>query len=868
MQLCLVSAVASLDHDGRNDDLCLLPNNPEVEDGGWLTLNCTILPHYSGNYTNRHLYFRYGNVNYTNFTRVGNKTALLTLQWTLAEGGVSGGHIRCALPDRPWLFKAVQAVTVIRRPMQPTVTGCLLWNWKQVNCTWQPSSSQQQDHMHTSLLLNQTVQWMLTDEVSEWQDADCAGEAVDSSCMWNVSHIVNRFIRSESCCVRVFAGIHLHRLRFEVQSAQFCFHPEHNVVLDRPRNVTAVNAGAHEISVEWLAPLSDLKDVSSADMVYAVVVMSQWSDLAVVNTSIISRSLAFSSVPHTTYMISVTVRTVDSEFWSKPASYDITTAPAIPKMSPPSSTNAFAVSHVEKYIRTVIIYWKKLSVEDYYGERLSYIVLVRRAAAVDWTELSVVPSANKSCTDVVVNTDADTELTVVSRNEVGDTLPDVVIHLPAVQSSEMTTSVFTEFIVELTNVSTVLWSWQLESLDSAGSLTLFWYGSRFPAGHCVDDIQWHDVPASESEYKLSIDADDTSHYYYGAALKPESIHTANSGIEWVTCLYNVNGLAEPARDVRASSSDAGELMVTWVHPPCDDTYQHGYIRSFMLYYCRHADTGCIGEPSHVSVPGYLTAYNLTGLKPGDEYSVWVYSWTRSGQSPTHSNVVIVVTSASILTPAVIAGLTVSCFIVVILAGVVLCMLCKYCRRCHAKLWSPVSITVPVASPSSTTNAATSAPIVEYSRISYQRQGSRLSSSSRDSGQFGVASGSPLMSPDSAALPLMSPDNHTEQHERHVNSVRPPAMTYVNDEVVVLRRPTATGRHRLSSSTTGHIESFPLQPMKSHEASASKFPTTDVDDGDDEVRVADSLTNTQLNGRCDTAVPHPNTDYIPHEWLKM
>jgi len=873
MQLCLTCAVASYDSALSDGDLFLLPLDPVVEDGQFLTLNCTIQPRYTGNYTNRDLYFRHGSTNFRNVTLVGSKTALLKMRWNLTGNVTGGGHVWCALPDRLFDLKAAQHVTVVRRPLQPNVTSCLVLNWKLVNCTWQPNSSQQQQHMHTSRPLIKSLQWKLSNEVNDpWQDAACDGDVTDS-CAWDISDVVGRFIKSESCCVQVFARTNFTYpyLHFEVQSEQFCFVPAHNVVLDRPRNVTAVDAGSREMFVRWQATLLDLDHVGSAEVVYSVLVMSQWSDIPVVNQSVVSQSLLFTSVPHTHYAISVHVKTVESQIWSKPTFHDITTASAVPKMSPPSSANAFTVTHVERDVRTVIVYWKRLPVQDHYGPWLSYVVLVRKPPESHWTELSIVKSADKSCAEVYVSTDADVELTVIARNEVGDTLLDVVMQLPAFGSSRMTTSVFVELAVELTNDSSVVWSWQLESSEYTGSLTLIWCRSHLRVGLCVGDIHWLDVTASHTEYKLSIDAHDTSHYHYGAALKADSTHHEISGIEWVTCLYNVTGLAAPVQDVQAvvpSFGHPGQLLVTWVHPACDSGYRRGYIKSLMLYYCRSTGTECVDEPSHVSVPGYLSAYSLTGLDPDVEYSIWMYSWSRGGQSLNRSDIVTAMTSASVMTPGLIAGVAVASVIVFILAVAVVWMLFKYCRRCLTKLWSPMTITVPT--PNIQANAGTvSSPIVDYSRISYARQGSRLSSSSRDSGQFGVASGSPLMSPkslsESAIVPLMAADNHTRQQQPHVDSVRPATMTYVNDRVVALLHPTENARHRPTSS--GHTECFPLQPMKSHQPHEATV-TAAVSDEDDDRHVTDSLVNSQLNGGCDTRVLRPHSDYIPHEWLKM
>lgn len=854
--LLLVFLITTVAGYSAENDLILLPHDPVVEDGQALILNCTIAEKYTGPYTNRDVHFRWGNVNYTNVTFVGSRTTLLQRRWNLSENG----HIRCALPDRPHVLSAIQQVTVVRRPLQPNVTHCLLLNWKDVNCTWEPSLSRQQDHMHTDTPLIQTVQWKLAEEASDvWQNAACRGE-VTNSCVWNISRVVSRFIEAEICCVQVLARISLNQLHFSTQSAQFCFRPVNNVVLSEPRNLaTVADKATREINVQWEPPLLDPYHFHNVELIYAVTVLSQFSDIPVINVSVTNHSLSFTLVPHTHYTITVSVRTKESLFWSKPT-YDIfTTEPAIPKMSPPSSPNAFTVTHVERYRRTVVIYWQTLPPQDRHGERLSYIVLMRKPPVLDWSELNVIPSAKQAWRDVVVDTQSAVELTVIARNEVGQTLPGVVMHLPATQSSGVTAAPFVKLVVELMNATVVVYSWQLQTLDRGSSLTLFWCRSSLsPGGHCADDIHWLDVSASETEHSLSIDTADTAHHSYGAASNPAT------GIDWVACLYNMTGLAGPVHDVKAvvpSYGNPGQLLVTWVHPSCD--VRHGYIQSLVLMYCRYVDSQCAEEPRNISLPGHLTEYNLGGLEQGAEYGIWMYSWTRTGQSPTHSDIVIAETSASALTPGLIAGLVACGLVVVVLAVIIVWKLCKYCRRCWNKLSPPVIVTVPSERVRVDTSTSTSPPILEYSRISYERQGSRLSSSSHDSGQFGVPSGSPLMSPKSVVTPLIA-EHQQQLPPSEADRGQPSGRTYVND----LRHPAENSHHHhhrpVSPTSSGRAEFIPLQPMRPHDTAA------DAEDNniDEEMRVTDNQMNRRPNGGYDSVALSMNADYIPHNWLKM
>jgi len=819
-----------------------------------LTLNCTITPEYTGSYTNRDIHFRWGNVNYTGVTLVGSQTALLRRRWSVLEGG----HVRCVLPDRQHRLSAIQHITVVRQPLQPNVTRCLIWNWKDVNCTWEPSLSQQQDHMHTHTQLIQTVKWKLSNDANDfWQNASCRGDVINS-CAWNISHIISRFIDAESCCVHVHGRLSLNHLHFDVQSPPFCFRPVNVVILSEPRNLTADPEKAPQIYVHWQVPLLDPSRIQNANFVYAVTVMSQWSDMPVINASVMNQSVSYISTPHTRYTITVKIRTNESLLWSKPAYQIFISDKAIPNMSPLSLSNAFTVTHVDRYTRTVIVYWQTLPLQDRHGERLRYIVLVRKPPRSDWSELSIVPSADWPSTVVVVETRSDVDLAVIARNEVGKTSvsEDVVIHLPAMQSSEAAASPFVKLVVELNSTSLVVWSWQLQASQQGASLTLFWCQSRPLHGHCVDDIQWLDVAASEAEHSLSMGDVDTEHYSYGAAVKPDGVrHTDTNGIEWVTCLYDMTGLAEPVHDVKAvvpSHGEPGQLLVTWVYPPCD--IHHGYIRSLMLQYCQYSDSGCIEAPSNISLPGYLTAYSLMGLNHGAEYGVWLYSQTRVGQSSTHSDVAVAVTSAPLLTPAVIAVLAVCSLVVLILTIIVVWMLCKYCRRCHDKLWPPVTVIIPSERVQSDNNMSASPPLLEYTRMSYQRQGSRLSSSSHDSGQFGVASSSPLMSHKSLSEsavypPIVSNSEHQRQQSSlQTNRGRPAARTYVNEN----------SHHR-------HAECIELQPMMPHGTHDTATNLSPANDGGGLNDTINQL-NSRPNGGYNMVALSTDTGYIPHERL--
>jgi len=864
IELLHFSAIA---YSIKPSELLLSPQNPEVEDGDWLVLNCTILPDYGGSYTNRHLYFRFGNVNYTNVTLVGSTTALLRLQWHVMQEGVAGGHVRCVLPDRPFVWSAIQDVTVVRRPLRPNVTNCLVRSWEVVNCTWQPSRDYQQEYMHTHVSLNQTIEWRMTNDTEDsFQMAVCK-EKVASSCAWNISpQIIDQFVKSDGCCVRVTAQLSLHHLQFDEQSAQFCFSPVRNLILDKPRNVMSVGDSSRQIVLHWQAPLLNVTNVP--DLVYAVTVTAQWSDAPVINMSVSNHSFSFASIPHTRYVIAVRVKTIESNFWSEADYHSFTTASAVPRMSPSTSTNAYRVRHMGRYTKTVMIYWQTLAPQDYHGRWLRYVLLTRVPPSPDWRELSIVMSADRPCDEVVVDSGSDVELTVIARNEVGDTRPGTVIHLPAVRSPGTMTGSFVELAVELINSSAVAWSWKLASADTR--LTLFWCRSQIAdVAHCVGNIHWLDVSASLAQYDLSVGAASTRRYSYGAAVKVENHLTgAGGGIEWVTCLYNATGLAKPVHDVQALVPSFGEtvqLLVTWVLPRCD--IQLSYVRTLLLFYCRQAANECVGEPNSVSLPGYLTAFNLTGLEHGAEYRLWMYSQTQSGRSPTHSNVVVVVTSSSVFTPAVIAGICAGAVLVLVLAVIVIWRLSKYCRRCRAKFFPQMKITVPPNTAPSNPYTDTSPPIIEYSRISYNRQGSRLSSSSHDSGQFGVAGGSPLLTPRScsesaAAVPLMSAEQH--QNISPAAHVQPAPMMYVNDGNALPRHLSNDSRHQ-----PGPVEFIPLQPLVSRPSPdmvASQFLSS-VGDGTDAAGDIHTSGN-RLNGGYHPIVLLPESDYISHEQLKI
>lgn len=872
MQSCLLSAVDFSDNQG---ELVLLPHNPEVEDGNWLTLNCTITSSYTGSYTSRDLYLAHGhgslrNFTDTNVTLVGNDTALMTRQWKLSDNITGGDHVRCCLPDRLFVISAIQPMTVFRRPLRPSVTGCLILNWKFVNCTWQPSGSQQRNHTNTDSPLNYTVRWKLGDDADDHrQVVDCRGVPDNNSCAWSISRSVDRFASADSSCVRVYANMTLRYLHFEAQSTQFCFRPTQNVVLDGPRTVD-VGTDTRWTSIRWPAPSLDTNHVVSMNLVYNVIIISQWREEPVINRSVLNHSLSFTSIPHTSYFVAVRVKDARSRFWSKPASRNFTTASAIPKASPLTSPNAFTVRHVESYMCTVMIYWQTLPEKDHHGQWLEYIVLTRKPPAVHWNERSIIRSPDQPCDEVNINTDADVEFAVIARNNLGDTLPDVIISVPSVRPSAMPASPFAEFVVETASERTVIFSWRLKSSVSAAGLTLFWCQSSFPRGRCADDIHWLDVAASESSYNLTMHTNGMDRYSYGAALKDGDANAENGGIEWIACLYDVSGLAEPVHGVRVlvpSFGRPGDLLVTWVHLPCD--VRHGYTRSLVLYYCRRSGADCVDEPGRISLPGHLTGYNLTGLESGTKYGIWLYSWTREGRSRSHSDIVVAMTSSPIMTSAVIAGLVVSSVIVLVLAAFALWLLCKYCRR-QAKRFMPPPITVPSPASQTEPNTYASAPMLEYQRISLTRQGSRLSSSSRDSGQFCVSLGSPPVSPElgseSATLPLM-PGNHVGR-----GSPQPAATNYINAEVIAAWcRPTQNNhRHRPSSSATGRAEFVPLtilNPRVPDDPGASnKLPSDD----DSAVATADArLTdNHQPNASQYSTIQCPNSDYIPHEWLKM
>ena len=118
-----------------------------------------------------------------------------------------------------------------------------------------------------------------------------------------------------------------------------------------------------------------------------------------------------------------------------------------------------------------------------------------------------------------------------------------------------------------------------------------------------------------------------------------------------------------------------------------------------------------------------------------------------------------------------------------------------------------------------------------------------------------------------------PPSAAQLHRSH-----PAARTYVNDDVSVMRRPFQNSHQRPPSSTAaGHTESFPLQPMiprHTHDTAASLFLPADADteadsdNNDDDDDVPGNEVHRQPNGGYHSVALAADTNYIPHEWLKM
>jgi len=90
----------------------MLPNNPAVEVGHTLVLNCTILSTYSGNYSSSEICFGHNNERYCgspDVVVIDSHTAQLRFANMTLD---NSGHFNCELPDLKGQLHAKQSVAV------------------------------------------------------------------------------------------------------------------------------------------------------------------------------------------------------------------------------------------------------------------------------------------------------------------------------------------------------------------------------------------------------------------------------------------------------------------------------------------------------------------------------------------------------------------------------------------------------------------------------------------------------------------------------------------------------------------------------------------------------------------------------------
>lgn len=750
--LCIYFAYAF----NRDSAAKMNPDNPLFGEGETIVLNCTFTDHFNGTKNSSFLAFKHKGIVYGQgyVHPLTPRTAQLRIPNATMD---HYGHFVCfMLPNQQLGFAAKQDVNIIRRPLKPNITECRVFNWESLICSWVPTSEEQNSHSLRKLLHTAAV-W--SDAGSEFEVCRCYvsedqftltrdAKANFSSCGFQMG-------RNYTLQIEVS-----NRISFNVTSDFVYIRTSDIVWPNPPGNVTYSfrKNGTNGITVLlfWSPPTSKFR-YDQTQLTYAVTFTSEM-DPATKSLELLTNETYLTAPcrPYTYYTVTLKVRPLPLGYWSNETSLKLLTPSTVPCQQPNLNTRGFVLTTLTGLERMVMHYWTPVPKNQHCGPEFHYVVSVKSSG--NWSILNT--AIVDSSTEIQIGPN-ETHIRILAKNKEGISPEQQdVVRIPSAADLS-TVSPVEEVIVEIDsgNLSYALvhWDYSVDSTDVTG-VVAFWCSSstRFPdIVKCKNNIEWKELNRTQQEFSVLLDSD-AKLFRFGISVDFTGI---SFGIKWSAEVYSLDKVAPPPEKLDAVipyGADHGHIYVSWKRPECRDSLC-GHVNKYILWYCTVAKSGgCVGNYS-ISIGSTQFAYNLTNLNYGSKYRLWMLSSSRAGLSKP-STVVNIETAKPWKTTGAIIGIVIGALITAVVVICGLYGIYRYCRKYKKKITSGVEIvlprSVPVSKVAKTSSSSETQILYNCYPSGYSRQGSDMSTLSRDSGRFSLTN--PCTTSNALVLQQMSP----------------------------------------------------------------------------------------------------------------
>lgn len=749
---CIWVCVYSVRTDLFSSDGDMKPTNPVVEEGGTLVLNCTLTERYNETRNASWLAFKHKGVRYRSeyVSVLSDDTAQLRLPNATLE---LYGHFVCyMLPNRSLGIGASQDVNVVKRPMKPVLQDCRVHNWEWLECSWSPSKKEQDTYSHSPTSKSE-VFWHIQGSESNVCHNMSEGNSFklrrnDTSRNFGAGRGLCEFQMGQSYCFKVEVTNVLSK---PVRSDEVCFNTSDIVWPDPPRIVScSLSDDGKSIVNQWNPPSSSF-NYDPLQLTYSLDYKSDWDQINTSKTELNAvSSVTLPGNPYTSYTVWLRVKTLSSGFWSNVTTFRFHTPERAPYQQPVLHPRGFSVFSKDGANRNVIIYWQPVPKERFNGNGFHYIASVNSSAI--WETLN-----NQKTEEAFLEMQLKPETTdvrIIAQNDVGNcSAPQEAIHIPSFSPGLPIISPVYEVIVELdikNSYALISWTYVSEP-TSVTNVTIFWCSSSLPFkkfARCKPSVGWKNLTVSQKQYNLSSDnglypIPEMDKLQAGVSVDLNGIPC---GIKWSSSLYVLSKVAPPPENVQVvipHDSDHGYAYVTWEKPKCVTMLPCGYAYEFLLSYClvSSADNeACVDKNYTVTIPSQKLAYNLTGLRIGSNYKLWMLSHSKAGLS-AESNAVYTATTKPWKTPGAIVGIAVGSIIILTVIVFGLYGTFRCCNKYKKKLTRGVEVVMPksvsVQRTAKTSTSSETQILYNSYPSGYSRQGSDMSTLSRDSGRFSL-----------------------------------------------------------------------------------------------------------------------------------
>lgn len=660
--LLIISAVAAEDRsDEFGPTADCLPEEPLIASWTTLQLNCTL------NRTD----VSADQVSCEFGTEVLRTTVIDSQTFQVIKENMtrqmSHGHVFCHVNvsgKRQPIAQVVVRVADI--PTPPKITGCVVYNWNGMICTWE-------EPQDTGLQTNYTLKWSMTRYNNTERYASCVHPR-GNTCEWKAKDVPGLYLMVDQ---PYWMLIRAENALQTVESSQSYYHTVYLVKPDPVFSMHVVSVSNVSAQLIWRGP--DHSD-NVRTLTFNISYNSEWdadywgerrSSLSS-QTPILTEEIAYRNttlvdlLPYTTYNVSIECKRYYNQnltgFWSNKTYFTFKTAESVPQLAPSITSGGYHIRSADSMERSVVVVWQPLHQKFLQGKLKHYRIQYFNASNGPRLreESAHLPFSHRT----TLGSDLDVYVTVEAETSEGrnESLKLDTMLIPRAGTEPPKPEIY----YAIGHKSEILVGWS--AVSNASGYTVFWC-KKGQTRECETSLNWESLPPDITNFTVSTGGFNFREFFIAISVEANDTNrqrVVSSGYVETDCIHDVKkDVLTPENFHLAKDQQAYGLTVEWEKPNC---FKTAFIFSYELLYCKKQtcdDKVCCKDNQTLNISNSIKKITVTGLEEDVEYEAWIRSRSLTGVSQFSPPVQHLVFRSG-LSPGGIAGIVVATIILIIL----------------------------------------------------------------------------------------------------------------------------------------------------------------------------------------------------------